>query len=330
MSRALDAIDRSLVPLTACDAPQPPHISFIDRSAAPFEGGTPITVHGSGFDDPMHCQFGDMRSPVEGIDVTAHRFVCPAPRIDIADTSIASRLASSPVQREVFEVGLRVATGFNTLAGWPTAWTPSALEPATLDYYNASTKLHVESLQPAGGPIEGGTMVTLRGPSFLYPRDAATRSHLRCHFEQHRVDANGSNETTAAAVEASMIADGIHVRCRSPPALVGEAFVALRYANLSSSAMHAQFHYYKLVAQHNVSGRSGDDLPGASESHVLSLSSVHPLGGPTAGGTVLTISGTGFRDFGGADPDLSVSLDHRPRQRLQSPFVLGWLRGTRH
>ena len=53
---------------TKCGAT--PHISKIEPAIGVAEGGTAVTVHGTGFGEPMRCRFGHLET--QAYNITAH------------------------------------------------------------------------------------------------------------------------------------------------------------------------------------------------------------------------------------------------------------------
>ena len=146
----------------------------------------------------------------------------------------------------------------------------SALPPITYTYYAQ----RVTSVHPSGGPVGGGTLVTLSG----YGLDAMSDggASLRCRFGSLSVRVElqtiGSNRSDGAGGGGGLF----EVRCRSPPR---HPYVAGTSAfSLSLNAYHylptpgGFFTYY-------------------DDPHVLGIV---PTGGPVLGGTIVTVLGHGF------------------------------------
>ena len=171
----------------------------------------------------------------------------------------------------------------------------------------------LESIQPFGGPAEGGTLVTISGRNLdrlaAGPGSTAayraTLAPTLCNF------GNGSSDAAPLGGPARGVRDGAgagslpwHVRatilsstqvvCRTPPAPVAphtllsaavDVSLSGQLADLGSSGL--AFSYY-----------SGDDS-------YLNLTSIYPIAGHKEGGSVVTLYGTGFDTLGEPGAGLS-------------------------
>ena len=300
-SRALAAAASLLGPLVSCDAPQPAFISYVDPTSAPHAGGLAITLYGSGFEAPARCNFGLFRYVVAAQNVTAHRMVCISPP---TDQLMPANMSGGAAGRRLSSMAIGVSSGHPSL-DWPSLASPSGLRWSRITSYNASISHSLRSIQPAGAPISGGTMVMLRGERLLMPPDAANRAHLRCHFEPDAGDDGGgaSDEMTTPATIMSTTAG----RCRAPAtSSPGRVWLGLRYAGMASAAARVAFTYFTMPnASVSITG-DGNSPPNTTASthasHEVIISAVHPIGGSSVGGTTITLYGTGLIDRGGADP----------------------------
>jgi hypothetical protein len=136
--------------------------------------------------------------------------------------------------------------------------------------YYSTDGLVVTSLQPSGGPHTGGTTVQLSGREI-----GTSRGGLQCYF--------GSTAAMATAIDENS------VHCISPP-----------FVMASNASTYATQDVRVTV--------NGDPAAASSRSQTftyfvatvaLSISSIYPQSGPSAGGTDITIVGHGFRDLGG-------------------------------
>ena len=171
----------------------------------------------------------------------------------------------------------------------------------------------LESIQPLGGPAEGGTLVTISGRNLdrLAPGPKTTAAHRAslapalCNF------GNGSSDAAPLGGPARGVRDGAaegalpwHVRatvlsstqvvCRTPPAAVAPSSLLAAAVDLSLSGQLADlgssglgFSYY-----------SGDDS-------YLNLTRIYPIAGHKEGGGVVTFYGTGFDTLGEPGAGLS-------------------------
>ena len=215
---------------------------------APVAGGTRVVVHGEGFLD-----LGDARLRFGRLGAVQ------------AEVSADGRNVTAGVAAHVGGRRRRVARLLGRRRGLHAA--ARALRPLRRRRRRRHRPL------AAGGPIDGGTRVTLLGRGFgSYP--------AACLFGD-------------ASVEASVRDDGAAV-CEAPARPDGPADVALELSlNGETSALRrtasgVPFTYYR---------RAGDRYAqGAAEVRIASMT---PLGGPAAGGTVVTVRGAGFVDRGG-------------------------------
>lgn len=146
----------------------------------------------------------------------------------------------------------------------------SARPPLTYTYYTQV----VSSVHPTGGPIGGGTLVTLRGVGFDALADDG--ASLRCMFGSQRVRVQLRTLDGAAGAQR-----GLEVRCVAPPRHPFRAGASV--LSLSLNAHHflptpgeAAFRYYE---NPRVQG-------------------LVPTGGPVRGGTHVTVHGSGFDGLG--------------------------------
>jgi len=125
--------------------------------------------------------------------------------------------------------------------------------------------LSVRSITPSGGSSVGGTLVTVRGTGFLRGTWATVPE---CRFGEH------------GTVPAT-IRNGEELTCASPT-----------WATNGSSSFFLEV---------GINGEAVAFTSGAAASfsyHTPShLDGIHPLGGSQAGGTLLTITGTNFREL---------------------------------
>ena len=158
-------------------------------------------------------------------------------------------------------------------------------------YYALDTRkgLSVRRLNPNGGPAGGGTLVRLSGTGFGdltgRPDDLVENLDGRARLGRGEGERRGTSCQFAGepAIEATLL-DSETLLCYSPPTDVSSRFEG-RHVEVSINGQLDQqtssginFHYY----------RTGEDVR---------VSSIYPMGGPRAGGTTVTVRGTGFRDL---------------------------------
>jgi hypothetical protein len=165
-------------------------------------------------------------------------------------------------------------------------------------YYDTDVwRLH--EFHPRGGSLRGNTSLTVRGLRFQNLGD------VRCRF-------GVLNTETNATIES----EGV-MRCVSPPHWHQQASsqavdlaITLNGQDYLQARMHqSTFAYYAL-----------DEYPTG-----LSVQRLDPPGGPEAGGTLVTVTGSGFVDVGGllckfaSEPAVAASLIDQEHVRCYSP-----------
>lgn len=124
------------------DHPEP-QITGVSPSSGPMEGGTQVTIFGTGFEFPVQVTFGDREANV--VDVAYDQIVCLSP--DYTPTGLTPPVTVDVTVRNVSS-GLT-----STLAG---AFT-----------YGES--MFISGNSPSQGPPDGGTQVTIFGSGFRAP-----------------------------------------------------------------------------------------------------------------------------------------------------------------
>lgn len=152
-------------------------------------------------------------------------------------------------------------------------------------YYDHS-RVFVSLLEPQGGPLEGGTSITVHGSSFRFSE------HLRCTWDD--------NSDPTLKVNATFI-DGHVMLCGSPPSNVsGVRTVKVALDDFHFSAQGREWTYY--------------------DPSLLIVSIVDPIGGPARGGTLIEVLGTGFERLGGqvqhGSPAFGANHSSYPHRRI--------------
>ena len=133
-------------------------------------------------------------------------------------------------------------------------------------------------------------MVTVFGQRLLNVdrRGQPHANHLRCHF---MIDGGSAEDIDASP---ATVVSPQAVRCRLPPlSAPGVVQINLRFANLLNKAATVPFIAYS-------SAPPADNHSQASQNSFM-IESIHPRGGPSSGGTTITLVGTGLMDDGGRD-----------------------------
>ena len=124
------------------DHPEP-NITGVSPASGPMEGGTHVTIFGTGFEFPVQVMFGDREADV--LSVEYDQIVCLAP--DYTPTGL-----TPPVTVDV--------TVRNINSGL-TSTLPGA--------YTYGESMFISSNAPSEGPPTGGTQVTIFGSGFRAP-----------------------------------------------------------------------------------------------------------------------------------------------------------------
>jgi len=263
----------------------------ISPNGAPADGNLTVLVLGSRFDDfgDVQCRFGGARVPAR----FHHRgaITCVAPpalalchwQLPVGSYAragdygrVAPRYADAHAAREAGCWGTRLPTtaavevSFNGVD-----FTTGSL--ASFSWYNRSAlEASLSALRPSAGPVRGGTLVTIHGKSFMSFGGGV--QGCRCQFGA----AVGSPVVDGTCISMTTMA------CVSPPRPRDAPPTQLVFVTLNGYADS------RTLAGLDVDGEGGrlafryDAADGWGW-----LSSVHPLGGPTAGGSAVTLTAAG-------------------------------------
>ena len=284
------------------------HIASIHPSGGPSWGGTRVNITGIGFTDRgglvrgPKCRFGDRVVPAT---VTAsHEMRCDSPAAESApDASVA-----------------RVWISINGYADW------RGLSGGNLTFrYGAPPTL--SRVHPLGGPAQGGSRLTVHGAGIVDDGGAMDEAvvsllHLAAPLRRRakwpRLDLGVARPALLClfgargdelAMKGTLDADG-SLLCEAPP-LAGlrggvepvggwcarQGHVHCRdpaYADAGFVAVPL-----RVTLNGNASQNTESMLPWLiAPSGLPSLTAVEPWGGPTAGGTNVTLIGDGLLDLG--------------------------------
>ena len=191
-----------------------PAVTGISPAAGPTDGGTRVTITGTGFTDATLVDFG------------------PNAATSVVVDSATQITATSPAGTGTVDV---IVTG------------PGGISTSVLA--DEFTYMTVASVSPAAGPTDGGTAVTITGTGFT----GATVVDF------------GPNAASGVAVNAA----GTQITATSPA---------------GTGTVHV-----------TVTGPGGTTTTSpADEFTYMEVTGVSPAAGPVAGGTHVTITGTGF------------------------------------
>ena len=133
--------------------------------------------------------------------------------------------------------------------------TPSAQVSYTVPGTSTPTSPTLTSVSPASGPTSGGTTITLTGTNFV---------------------SGATVRVGGVAATSVTFASSTRVTARTPAGTAGAKDVLITNPNGRAAARAGAFTYT------------------STSSGTLTATSVSPLSGPTSGGTLITVDGTGF------------------------------------
>ena len=148
-------------------------------------------------------------------------------------------------------------------------------------YFNRS-KISLATMRPSGGGLAGGTRISLTGTSFFDYGGGVGVQGAKCRFGDNVVPA-----TITTAQEA---------HCISPPTT----------AQPLDSDVPV---WLSLNGYTDERGLAGDGVLQFRYAHPPVVSGLHPLGGPRAGGMLLTVHGTDFEDRSVASSNCTLGDD---------------------
>jgi hypothetical protein len=201
-----------------------PVVSRARPSQGSSQGGSNVIVHGSDFHNTRYlaCKFGKDSIPTIGRWINNSAIECITPHYQPGSTSL-----------QVTNDGMLYTGNLN---------------------YEFLPRLALESIYPTMGPIEGGTLVFVRGSSF------SDNSYMRCRF--------GRLSTRAIYINSTFIS------CLTPRSDVHASTVVVSVSrnNEEYEKDVLKFDYYVQPI----------------------MTSIHPREGLTSSTTIVTITGQGF------------------------------------
>ena len=301
-----------------------PMLTHVLPRGGPIDGGTEVTVFGSGFlpsilfDQSLSrvvCKFGDPFDPAFdpralAYAVTDTQAVCRAP----------STLLPHFPRGYPGHVSMSLVLAGGRDEGVPAADDPGYVqgEPVPVRFLYFRTELI--ALTPSGAPVNGGTLVTLEGAGFSSMLDnndvtpgtdgtngaSGNRTEPLCKFT---FGTAGPPEIVTGTSRGSSLV------CQAPrapvagraPVLVSLNGVDYSQFPVSGSVMGVYaLHYYsvpQLGSSGGGSGAGGGTSGGSSGSGAGAggtgrAAGIEPPGGPVLGGTVVSFFGSGLADFG--------------------------------
>jgi len=281
----------------------PRRVLGVSPNGAPLEGNLTILVLGERFDDfgDVQCRIGPARVPGRFHHRGAISCVVPPAlalcrwdlpvgtharrgnygRVasDYANGSAAAREAAVCWADMVFPTAAVVEVSFNGVD-----FTKGSL--TSFVYYNKSViDASLSAIRPSAGPAAGGTLVTITG-DHLYSYGGAVQGP-KCQF----------GAASGAPVVAATILSMTSLICYSPPQSADAPSLQHVFITLSG---YADSRTLLGLAPDGATGR----LPfryDASDGWGW-LSAAHPVGGPAAGGSSITLTASGGFAASGATP----------------------------
>jgi hypothetical protein len=178
VNQDIDTIDRGFTYALGGGTDQP-QVFSVDPSSGSNDGGTQVTIIGSGFQSPVQVLFGigTTATSFDGVEATV---VSVTPTRIVAITPSATGFGQN-LQNRVVDILVRnVNNGFSTVRG---------------QQFKYGTDVLITSMGPGSGSYLGGTQVTIHGQGFDDPVAVAF------HFQQ----ANLSVAQTVLSVTGTQI-----------------------------------------------------------------------------------------------------------------------------
>ena len=308
-------------------------IDAVHPPAGPIRGGTTILLRGSGFTacggsvcpQPPMCLFDlpgySLPGPAAAAAAAAANQPLPGsePRTVTVTGTVKQRLGAYtlhcdapppgvttedatevPLPASALSTKIRIAfLGYLARPGEPSMMLSAV---PTFRYYDAA----VHTAHPSGGPPDGGTSVTLGGrallgsfvpPTQYFPDGGspALDKSPRCVFLGSPPPPFGATAEVVAAYRASRVATAEAtvtpnggLRCKAPK------LTALATSGVSRLFIEASLNGY--VDEHTSLTVS---KPPIFTYYAARVERIEPMGGPSAGGTTLTLHGVNLGDHGG-------------------------------
>jgi len=244
-------------PVSADSAPR---ITGLSPSGGPADGGTYVTITGSGFSGATDVRFGGKSGTMLKVD---------------NDTRLTIITPQNPAGT--------VAVSVISAAG-----VGSSTEPSTRYQYEGVSLPRISGVSPSSGPMDGGTVVTITGSGF-----------------------NGTENVRFGSIYAwdLKVIDDSHLRVTTPASSPGSARISVK--NSAGDGNPADPPVMFLY-----------DFP------LPELTNISPSSGSTAGGTVVTVTGSGFSGatdvrFGGKSGTGLTVIDNRQLTIISPPNSAG-------
>ena len=289
-----------------------PVVTGVSPSNGPGSGGTAVTITGSGFVPGEVVRFGSDIATVTGINATGSSLSVTAPAgvasVDVTVTTPAGTSATTPADLFAYDAPTvsSVSPGSGPTAGVtvvtiggsgfvPGATVSFGANPAADVTVNSSTSITATS--PAGVASVDVTVTTPAGTSATTPAD----QFLYGDLELTALSPSGGSTVggTVVTITGTGFADGATVNFGGNPAtdVTVNSSTSITATSPAGGAGSA-----------NVTVTVGAETSPGSPANLFAygaptVAGVGPDAGPSAGGTVVTVTGTGFApgvtiDFG--------------------------------
>jgi hypothetical protein len=260
-------------------------ITGISPNSGKVQGGTEVTLYGSGFRLDLALQtrciftrctdtdiymsgenYGKFRSPTQ-TQCSGATKISSFSTGDVGVISASVIRCLSPMASTTVNHFTLVDISLNRGATIQNLYGPLCQNdcPVMYFYYSLPT---ISYNEPSLGPVMGGTVITVNGFGFIGTQNTA----MRCRF--------GTVESTAQTTgfkNAVQYLTGSTISCVAPPQPVGVVRISVSLNGLESDFTRLELG--SLYIYHDPPKLTGRPTPSV---------------GPTTGGTSITISGTGF------------------------------------
>ena len=262
-----------------------PAITSISPDRGPLGGGNTVTITGTGFADLGLTLQSVSFTPTGsgGGALTATNFTV------VSDTEITVQAPDATAA-----AGPSGTVDATVTADFTDPADANAAEPSDPTTVGDNTYTFgvptMDSLAPANGPLSGGNTLTITGSGFQEPGLTLSGVDFTPNGTSGAPALNGTKATVVSDTQITVTVPDATTAAGTDATLTG--------------TVTAEF-----------SGGGGADIPSAPEATgddqytwaTPAISSVAPASGPLAGGTTVTVTGTGFQDLGLTTPTVTFT-----------------------